>query len=124
MKKLALVSDENQAELANLDFVSHLEHLGVAGLAVNVGSVQRSHINYLKLAVIILAKLRVAAGHRNVIEENVCLGVAAGGSSRLIQQEAGTRIRATLSHELEPCPRPEVWKSATATVICSVSVGV
>ena len=41
----------------------------------------------------------MAAGYRNVIEEDVRLGMAASGGSRLVQQEAGTRIRAALDHQ-------------------------
>ena len=77
--------DEDEAELTNLDFVADFQYLRIARLAVDVGAIERSDVHDLELA-ILGAEFCVAAGDGDVIEEDVCFRVTAGGGGRLIKQ--------------------------------------
>ena len=90
-----MLNQEHQAEFTDLNLIAAREHCGVLRLTVNVSSVKASHVNYFE-SPIINAEFGVPAGHRDVVEEDVALGVATNCGGWPIEQEAGTRIGATL----------------------------
>src|SRR5699024_2946889 len=87
-----------KSELSDRNLISHFQLLGVAWLAVDISAVERSHIDDLEL-VAINAEFRVTARNGDVIEEDICLGVATSGGRGLVEQEPRTSVRSTLDHE-------------------------
>ncbi len=95
---LLLVGDENQTEFADLNFVAHVQHLGVARLAVDVGAVEGSDVDDLELA-LIHAEFGMAARNGDIIKEDVSLWVTARSGGGLVKKETGASIWSTLYNE-------------------------
>jgi hypothetical protein len=66
---------ENKAELAYLQFVAVRERRGLDALAVQIGAIERADIVGPENAIFV-AHLGVAARNRDVVKENIAVGVA------------------------------------------------
>ena len=69
---LVLLGDEDEAEFTNLDLIAGGEGLGVTGLAVDVGAVERAHVTHAEALVL-------AAGGQSAI------GLVGDGDARVIR---------------------------------------
>src|SRR5699024_7436515 len=72
--------------------------LGITWLAVDIGAVEGSNVDYLEL-VTIDAEFCVTTRNRDIIQEDVCFWVTTSGGWWLVEQEASTRIRPTFYNE-------------------------
>jgi hypothetical protein len=89
---------EHEAELADLHLVAVGQYRGVHRLAVHVGTVEAAHVDDLELGTL-EAELRVAAAHRDVIEEDVAVGMPARRGGGLVEQEPRPRVRPALDDQ-------------------------
>src|SRR5262245_62260283 len=77
---------EYQAELADLHLITVGEHSRIDGLPVDVGAVEAADIDHLELAAF-QPELGVPAADRDVVEEDVAVGMPTGRRGRLVEQE-------------------------------------
>src|SRR5215213_2053861 len=88
---LVLVAlEEHQAVLPDLHLVGVLEDDGVDAVAVDVGAVEAARVGDGE-GVVLAGERRVAARDRHVVEEDLAVGMAAGGDDVLVEQEAAAR---------------------------------
>src|SRR5215216_5373497 len=84
--------EEHQLELADLELVAGDQLAVLDPLPVQVGAVEGADVVDGEGAVGAAADLGVAARDGDVVEEDVALGVTAGGHRRLVEQEAAAGV--------------------------------
>jgi hypothetical protein len=90
--------EEDQLELADLELVAVLDLGVVDALAVEVRAVERPDVAD-SVARPGPHDLRVAARHRDVVEEDVAVRMAAGAGDDAVEEELRPRVRAALDDE-------------------------
>src|ERR1035437_3947637 len=89
---------EHQPELADLHLVASLQSGLVDPLPVDVRAVQRAHVTHQE-DVTRAAEGRMLAGHRDVIEEDVAVGVTPCADLVSVQQEPCPAVRPAKNHQ-------------------------
>src|SRR6478735_4457065 len=89
---------EDQAVLADLDLVAPGECRVVDALTVDVGPVEGAYVAHMETAVT-PDELRVPAGHRDVVEEDVRRRVPAGGRGVRVEQEPAAAVGSAADDE-------------------------
>jgi hypothetical protein len=89
---------EREAELADLDLGAVLEEGRVDADAVEVGAVQRAEVLDLERRAL-ADELGMTAGDRDVVEEDVGVGVAACDRDVGVEEEARALVRAAADDE-------------------------
>src|SRR3954449_3172949 len=98
-RSLRLVAlEEHQPVLADLDLVGVLEQDGVDPVAVDVGAVEAAGVGHGE-RVALTGERRVPTRHRHVVEEDLAVGVTAGGDDVLVEQEPAARAGTSLYDE-------------------------
>src|SRR4051794_25615284 len=90
-----VAGEVHQTVLADLDLVATLKGDLVDAVTVHVGAVQAAHVRD-RVAVAGTPELGVAPGHGDVVEEDLAVGVTAGGDRLGVQQEAAAGARTPL----------------------------
>src|SRR3954447_24774675 len=88
----------HQAELADLHLVATGEGGDVDRLAVDVGAVQAADVVHGEAAALAV-ELHVPPADGDVVQEDVAVGVPAGGGDLLVEQEAAAGVGAALDHQ-------------------------
>src|ERR1035437_8848485 len=89
---------KTQSELADLDLVTSLQYGLVDPLPVDVRAVQRADVTDQE-DITFAAEGRMPAGHRDVIEEDVTVGVTPRADLVRVEQESCTRVRTAKDHQ-------------------------
>src|SRR5215470_19729734 len=90
--------EERQPELAHLDLVPVVQRGLLDSLTVHVGAVQAAHVAHDKPGSMPV-ELRMAAGHRDVVEEDVAARMAAYRGEVAVKQEPAARVRAAFHQQ-------------------------
>src|SRR5690606_35154535 len=83
---------EQQPELADLHLVARVERDLLDALAVHIRAVEAAHVAHRELAAAVAVELDVTARDRDVVEEDVALGMAAGGGQVLVEPVAAALV--------------------------------
>src|SRR6478609_3930419 len=117
---LVLVAlEEHQAVLPDLDLVGVLEEDGVDPVAVDVGAVEAAGVGDGE-GVALPCERRVPAGDGHVVEEDLAVGVTAGGDDVLVEQEAAARSGAPLHDEERGAARQGIHRGGVDRVELTV----
>src|SRR4051794_21954442 len=104
----ALVTlEEHEPVLADLHLVGVLEDHRVDAVAVDVGAVQAARVGDGE-AVALAGEGRVPPGDRDVVEEDLAVGVPAGGRDVLVEQETAAGSGAALDDEQRRADRERI----------------
>ena len=88
----------DEPELADLHLVAPGQGGDVDRLAVDVGAVEAADVVHGEPAALAV-ELDVPAADRDVVEEDVAVGVPAGGGDVLVEQEPAAGVGAALDHQ-------------------------
>src|SRR6266536_1994806 len=91
--------EEYQLELADLQLLATDQVALLDPFPVEVGAVQRADVMDGEAAAVAAPDLGVPAGHGDVVEEDVRLGMPAHGHDVLVEQEAAAGVGAPADHQ-------------------------
>src|SRR5690606_38265446 len=97
----------NQAELADLDLVTPGQQDLIDAVTVDVRAIEAADVAH-DVTLRNSAELRMPAGHRHVIEEDVAIGMAPGGDDVAVEQEAAAGARPAAHNEQRATRRQRV----------------
>src|SRR3954451_4582100 len=105
--RVLVAAEEDEPVLADLHLVGVLQDHRVDTVAVDVGAVEASRVGDREV-VALTGEGRVPPGDGHVVEEDLAVGVTAGGGDVLVEQEAAAGARAALNHEQSRADRERV----------------
>jgi hypothetical protein len=100
---------EHQTELSQLDLVTVGQHRRVDQFTVDIGAVKAVDVDDLEFSVL-TPKFGVVLANGAVVEDDVAVGMPAGGCDRPIQQEPGPSVGAAL-HDKQGRPSRQPFDS-------------
>src|SRR5262249_35514566 len=105
--ELVAADQAHEPELANLHLVAPGQRRGVDPLPVDVGAVQAAHVMHAEGSGL-PPELRVPAGDRHVVQEDVAVRVPAGGGDILVPPEPAAGVWDAPDHPERPTRRQRV----------------
>src|SRR5919206_77732 len=103
----------DEAELADLHLVAPGQRRDVDRLAVDVGAVEAADVVHREAAALAV-ELHVPTADGDVVEEDVAVGVPAGGGDVLVEQEAAAGVRAPLDDQQRRAGRQGLDRSGVS----------
>src|SRR5665648_1206171 len=114
---------EHQSELADLDLVASLQSGLIDPLPVDVGAVQGADVAHQE-GTTLAVEGRMLARHRDVVKEDVTLGVTPGADLVRVEQESCTGVRPAKDHQQRRALTQRVDRGLVLGRQGGVSVGV